>query len=861
MSNITPLRPPGEKPAPPPPAPLPLGVARGASTLETALALVRAGLGVFPLRPMFRLEDDEGGIRLACDCEKNARRAARRRGDPGAAAVKLEFCPRAGKHPRPKNGHLGASTAPDVVRPWFDTRTNIGLGVVCGPLQNAEVDLVVLDFDGAEGEATLAAIEAEHGPLGGLGVTTGRGGHRWFLAPSAWQIHSRNGHWPAARGPRPEATADRPPTGFDIKARGGFVAAPPSPHKSGRRYQWLCLDALDLDAEAPLVIPPAPEWLRAQLPTRAPSTGPAPLGALEAWGAEVDRRALWATAAVRAAISDLESTTSQRNPALRDAATRCFRVAQTGDLRADEVRASLHCAALSIGLGAADATRTIANAEQYAAQQGPAPMPDAPRRLPRSAPKGGAPSTPKGRTAPEAPPEAPVAELDSWWRKPGWPAESAPLPRALRSTSDTALGKLLIEAHAPTGGPLVHGAEGLLWRWTGRIWSAIEPTQQLLWVSGLDGLAILGGRNGQTFGVQNQKTKSVCAQAALIAEGMRPLPEGRGGIALADAHLSLDKEGCLVYQTSDPANGARGALDFTASTLKAASVAPPGPWGRFLAETLDPPVSSAFAELVGLGLFGLGALYHRAGLLLGGGANGKSTALDVVAALFPEGVASVPPSQWSDGSSSLTLRQKRLNIVSELPATKGGAASVFKEIVSGDLITRRDLYKAAVSFRPRALHLFSANDAPESEDQSGGYWRRWLVLPFNRVVPKEKRRPGLAMELAAEALPEVAAWALAGASRAVARGALADPPASIDALADMKVRSAPVPLWWSETASRYSPGEFVPGGELHRSFLEWAERSGFKNPLSIIAWGREFRHLDGVIDTRRAGHRGYTVNT
>jgi phage/plasmid-associated DNA primase len=37
--------------------------------------------------------------------------------------------------------------------------------------------------------------------------------------------------------------------------------------------------------------------------------------------------------------------------------------------------------------------------------------------------------------------------------------------------------------------------------------------------------------------------------------------------------------------------------------------------------------------------------------------------------------------------------------------------------------------------------LFSANEAPAAADTSEGYYSRWIVIPFHRVIPPDRGSP------------------------------------------------------------------------------------------------------------------------
>jgi hypothetical protein len=95
----------------------------------------------------------------------------------------------------------------------------------------------VLDVDGEAGRTSLAALEAQHGPLPVTLVSlTGRGDggeHRWFNYPAAREI----------RG-----SAGKLGEGLDVRATGGYVIVPPSIHETGRAYQWAAPEQSIADA-------------------------------------------------------------------------------------------------------------------------------------------------------------------------------------------------------------------------------------------------------------------------------------------------------------------------------------------------------------------------------------------------------------------------------------------------------------------------------------------------------------------------------------------------------------------------------------------------------------------------------------
>ena len=171
-------------------------------------------------------------------------------------------------------------------------------------------------------------------------ANTARGRHVWFKHPGfpvRNQIH----------------LGDVP---LDVRGDGGYVVVPPSLHRSGMHYSWLC-SPLDLWPPAPIpellleLLRPVPLDVRALPPSdlesvpRERSSSRYAEAALER---EVD--------AVRLAVPGV------RNMTLNTAALKLSRFFVTGELHAGDVAQALIDAARAAGLGAKETRRTILSA-------------------------------------------------------------------------------------------------------------------------------------------------------------------------------------------------------------------------------------------------------------------------------------------------------------------------------------------------------------------------------------------------------------------------------------------------------------------------------------------------------------------
>lgn len=146
-----------------------------------------------------------------------------------------------GKRPLTRHGVNDATKDPGTIRQWWSRWpcANVGLAVPAG--------LIVLDLDSDE---ALQRIRAEDLTLPTtVSATTGRGRHLWYSTGRATVSN------------RVELFQ-----GVDVRAKGGYVVAPPSIHPSGTEYRWVV-------PLKPSAISEGPEWLLQRISERTAKAG------------------------------------------------------------------------------------------------------------------------------------------------------------------------------------------------------------------------------------------------------------------------------------------------------------------------------------------------------------------------------------------------------------------------------------------------------------------------------------------------------------------------------------------------------------------------------------------------------------
>jgi len=131
----------------------------------------------------------------------------------------------------------------------------------------------------------------------------------------------------------------------------------------------------------------------------------------------------------------------------------------------------------------------------------------------------------------------------------------------------------------------------------------------------------------------------------------------------------------------------------------------------------------------------------------GEGANGKSVAMDIIQALLgKENISNYSLSSLTDekGYSRANIGDKLVNIASELSGSL--ESDYFKQLSSGEPIEARRPYGDAFVMHDYARLIFACNILPQVE-HTEGFFRRFLIIPFDEFISPEERDVDLASNI------------------------------------------------------------------------------------------------------------------
>ncbi len=130
-------------------------------------------------------------------------------------------------------------------------------------------------------------------------------------------------------------------------------------------------------------------------------------------------------------------------------------------------------------------------------------------------------------------------------------------------------------------------------------------------------------------------------------------------------------------------------------------------------------------------------------MVTGYGRNGKSTWFDLIMAVLGEdNCAALAPKDLSNNFRSSTLVNKLASIAADISGKPLDDTDTLKNIAAGDRIQVEKKFQDAYEERLYATLFFACNKIPKTPDTSDGFYRRWVIIPFNADLSKVKNVEG-----------------------------------------------------------------------------------------------------------------------
>ncbi|MFK0229952.1 phage/plasmid primase, P4 family [Streptomyces sp. NPDC090303] len=443
----------------------------------------------------------------------------------------------------------------------------------------------------------------------------------------------------------------------------------------------------------------------------------------------------------------------------------------------------------------------------------------------------GTPAVLAGGTTPDPPAPGAQERHDG-----AGPAQGPLLPDTL---SDRGNAKLFVQTYADR----YRYVPGLGWfRWDDTRWR-LDEDETVMWAAGdlAEALATHDPRGlhaQQAVLKHRRRSLSTAGQNAMLGQAKSaPGMLLQAGALDADPYILCTPHGIVdlrtgVTRTADPTR------DFVSrSTAAGPSWQQLTPrWNRFLTDTFG----DDRAGLMMIGFLQLLLGYSMTGdvggqvmpFLYGSGKNGKSVLLDVVVKLLGDYADAAPPGflmakPFEGHPTDLAeLHGRRLIMCSEVkPGDRFDEARV-KLLTGGDRIKARRMRQDFFSFAPTHKLWLIGNHRPEVGTGGFAFWRRMRMLPFERVVPDERRVDNLADVLVAEEGQGILAWLVDGARRYLSGDRDLTGPDAVRIATTAYAETEDHTGRFFEECCRVDPEQRSGQADLYAAYREWCQNEG-----------------------------------
>lgn len=215
-------------------------------------------------------------------------------------------------------------------------------------------------------------------------------------------------------------------------------------------------------------------------------------------------------------------------------------------------------------------------------------------------------------------------------------------------------------------------------------------------------------------------------------------------------------------------------------------------------------------------------------LLYGGGANGKSVFIEVMSSMLGgENVSRYSLESITDprGYSRAELITKLLNLSTEISGKMD--KGLFKQLASGESVEARHIYGTPFTMENYAKLLFSTNELPKETENTDGFFRRWLIIPFDVTIPESEQDKELASKIISSELSGVLNWVLIGLNRLLDQKRFTDCKAVKDQLRAFRQQSDSVLLFIEDQAYQPDNRQFTPLKTLFADYRIFCNENGY----------------------------------
>lgn len=272
-------------------------------------------------------------------------------------------------------------------------------------------------------------------------------------------------------------------------------------------------------------------------------------------------------------------------------------------------------------------------------------------------------------------------------------------------------------------------------------------------------------------------------------------------------------------------------------------------WDRFLLEIMDgnKDLVELLKEYGGYCISGDSSWLQKCLLMVGDGANGKSVFMEVLGAVAGKAAHSAIPMQNLESDTlRYQLVNKLFNYSEETSMRALADSSIFKTLVTGGVMSVKQLYIQPYQLENRAKLILSANDMPTTSDKSHGLYRRLVIVKLRKQfnAGDEGHDPFLKEKLMLE-LPGIANGLMKAYERLKHTRMLSGQKEIAEEIDTYKSTSDTVQMFYENHIEITTPDEdtFERASEVYDTYRNMCEQTGFK-PVHMMAFAHQLTRIN-----------------
>lgn len=278
---------------------------------------------------------------------------------------------------------------------------------------------------------------------------------------------------------------------------------------------------------------------------------------------------------------------------------------------------------------------------------------------------------------------------------------------------------------------------------------------------------------------------------------------------------------------------------------------------KFASEIVDKDDINTLQEISGYCLW-RDYIIHKAFMLVGEGANGKSTFLELVRMLLGhENTTTIALQDFAYQRFAIgNLYGKAANIYPDLPDKALRTTGALKMLTGGDTVSAEYKFKNKFTFKNYAKMLFACNKVPETSDDTTAFFRRWVIINFpNQFLdtnPKTDKNI-LARLTTEESLSGFLNWALVGLERLLEQKKFSKAK-SVDETREIWIRASSPVKAFAMDCLEPRPGGAIAKDDMYQLFIEYCREA----KLPSVGKGVFSRKLQEYLPTVRSGRVSFS---